>query len=318
MFSPTRPRLALLLRLAAPLRRSFATAPRFDIEPVRHPITPDSSVLVVGASRGIGLEFVEQLLARGCGRVFATHRGEAVPAGLQDVVERHDAADYKGKIEDALHTLSMDVDVDADVDRAVAELRELLGADGRRLTHVIHSAGVYGPRGTTLLGDSSGSDSGNGSGSGDDLVQTREELVDVFRTNAAAPFAVAQRLLPLLMEGEQGSEQEGEVGAGGAGRNDGVYAWLSSKVGSIEDNASGARYAYRASKAALNMIAKVRRGGMGGRFAVVCGSVWGCDSVCERGMCGVYSPVLPRVVQCSACSACAVHTVVHTVHTAGI
>jgi NAD(P)-dependent dehydrogenase (short-subunit alcohol dehydrogenase family) len=242
-------------------------------------------VLVVGASRGIGLEFVEQLLARGCGRVFATHRGEAVPAGLQDVVERHDAADYKGKIEDALHTLSMDVDVDADVDRAVAELRERLGADGRRLTHVIHSAGVYGPRGTTLLGDSSGSGSGNGSGSGsgDELVQTREELVDVFRTNAAAPFAVAQRVLPLLMEGEQGGAQEGEAGAGGAGgagRNDGVYAWLSSKVGSIEDNASGGRYAYRASKAALNMIAKVRRararaGGGGGRVEVVCGGVWG-------------------------------------------
>ena len=48
---------------------------------VINPIDTESTVLVIGASRGIGLEFVEQLLKKGAS-VIATHRGKSVPSSL--------------------------------------------------------------------------------------------------------------------------------------------------------------------------------------------------------------------------------------------
>ena len=66
-----------------------------------------------------------------------------------------------------------------------------------------------------------------------------EELEAVFRINAVAPLMIAQTLLPLLRNGKRP-----------------VIANIPSQMGSIDDNRSGGEYAYRASKAALNMINK--------------------------------------------------------------
>lgn len=68
---------------------------------------------------------------------------------------------------------------------------------------------------------------------------TEEELVSVFSVNTVAPLMVAQALLPLLQKGARP-----------------VIANITSRMGSIDDNSSGGEYAYRASKAALNMINK--------------------------------------------------------------
>jgi NAD(P)-dependent dehydrogenase (short-subunit alcohol dehydrogenase family) len=68
---------------------------------------------------------------------------------------------------------------------------------------------------------------------------TEAEILSVFRINAIAPLMVAQALLPLLQRGERP-----------------VIANITSRMGSIDDNSSGGDYAYRASKAALNMINK--------------------------------------------------------------
>ena len=57
-----------------------------------------------------------------------------------------------------------------------------------------------------------------------------------FRLNATGPALVAKHFLPLLADGRKT-----------------VFAALSARVGSIEDNGLGGWYAYRASKAALNM-----------------------------------------------------------------
>ena len=57
-----------------------------------------------------------------------------------------------------------------------------------------------------------------------------------FAVNSVAPLRLVQALLPQLR----------------AGRGKKVIN-LTSRMGSIEDNSSGAAYAYRASKAALNM-----------------------------------------------------------------
>lgn len=64
-----------------------------------------------------------------------------------------------------------------------------------------------------------------------------EALQSVFQINSIGPALVLQDFLPLLAA-------------------EGAMAVLSAKVGSIEDNRLGGWYAYRASKAALNMLLK--------------------------------------------------------------
>lgn len=66
-----------------------------------------------------------------------------------------------------------------------------------------------------------------------------EALAETFRINAIGPALIAKHMLPLL-----------------PARGRGVFAALSARVGSIGDNRAGGWHAYRASKAALNMIVR--------------------------------------------------------------
>lgn len=59
----------------------------------------------------------------------------------------------------------------------------------------------------------------------------------VFAANTVAPALIAKRMLPLMPKTERS-----------------VFAALSARVGSISDNRLGGWHAYRASKAALNML----------------------------------------------------------------
>ncbi|MEN9904879.1 MAG: C-factor [Pseudomonadota bacterium] len=64
-----------------------------------------------------------------------------------------------------------------------------------------------------------------------------ERLLDAMRVNAVGPALLLQLLLPRLASDERV-----------------IWAKLSARVGSIEDNRKGGWYGYRASKAALNML----------------------------------------------------------------
>lgn len=66
---------------------------------------------------------------------------------------------------------------------------------------------------------------------------TAEHLVRDYRLNAIGPALVAKHFLPLMPRESRG-----------------VFAALSARVGSISDNRLGGWHAYRASKAALNML----------------------------------------------------------------
>ena len=66
-----------------------------------------------------------------------------------------------------------------------------------------------------------------------------DEVERLFTVNAVGPMRLAQALLPHLRRGERK-----------------LVANITSRMGSIEDNTSGGAYAYRASKAALNMMNK--------------------------------------------------------------
>lgn len=69
--------------------------------------------------------------------------------------------------------------------------------------------------------------------------QTFESFERVFRVNTFGPAIVAKYFLPIMPRKERG-----------------VFAALSARVGSISDNRKGGWHAYRASKAALNMLIK--------------------------------------------------------------
>jgi len=127
------------------------------------PLDSTSSVLVVGASKGLGLEFVRQLLAKGCA-VVATHRGAAAPADL---------AQLSGT--GRLRTVTLDVK-DEDSIRAAAAT---LAGEGVTFTHLIHNAGVYEERqgfeGTT-----------------------KAAMMSTFEANSVGPLLVAMHFAPLL------------------------------------------------------------------------------------------------------------------------
>lgn len=185
------------------------------------PLGASSRVLVVGASRGIGLEFVRQLVDKGCD-VVATHRS-GPPAPLAALAESGGAR---------LSFLQMDMADPESVEAAAAELRAREGG-GKKLSHIVCNAGVYGPTvsldGVARMNRSAG------------RPATQADLLEVFKVNAAGPFLVVQQFADLL------GAEEGALP---------VVAVLTSKVGSVDDNASGGAYAYRASKAALNQIVK--------------------------------------------------------------
>ncbi|CAH0535232.1 hypothetical protein VST7929_02881 [Vibrio stylophorae] len=64
-----------------------------------------------------------------------------------------------------------------------------------------------------------------------------DEMLDLFAINTLAPLRVTEALLNHLTRGSK-------------------VVNITSRMGSIEDNSSGGRYGYRASKAALNAIGK--------------------------------------------------------------
>jgi NAD(P)-dependent dehydrogenase (short-subunit alcohol dehydrogenase family) len=70
-------------------------------------------------------------------------------------------------------------------------------------------------------------------------VLTGSTMESAFRVNTIGPALVAKHFLPLLARDRKS-----------------VFAALSARVGSIEDNHFGGWYAYRTSKAALNMLIK--------------------------------------------------------------
>jgi len=131
-------------------------------------------VLVTGANRGIGLEFVRQLLARG-DRVVATCRQPGKATALNTL-----SGDYPGR----LHVLPLDV-ADARSREALARELPLAGGnapDGLRLDLLINNAGVLH--------------------TGERFGQLADaNFDDSFRINASGPLLLVQALAPQLADG---------------------------------------------------------------------------------------------------------------------
>lgn len=158
-------------------------------------------VLVIGANRGLGLGFVEALLARGC-RVVATVR-EPMHAGMLT----------KRAATEPLEILALDV--------GKAESRERFHRDmgPRKIDTVIHNAGIYGPRGLQA----------------GELPE--DAWMEVLHIDTVAPLLTAQGLLPQMRASASAGKKTsfhfltslmGSVGDNGSG---GSYLYRSAKAG---------------------------------------------------------------------------------------
>ncbi|XP_012075521.1 C-factor isoform X2 [Jatropha curcas] len=173
--------------------------------------------MVQGASRGIGLEFVKQLLEKNeKGHVVATCRNPNGATGLLDL---------KNKFSDRLNILQLDLTVESSVEASAMSIKEKYGA----LNLLINASGVLSvpnvmqPE-TTL-----------------NKVE-KSSLMLAYEINAVGPILVIKHMWPLLKAG----------GGLGTQREVSVVANLSARVGSIGDNRLGGWHSYRSSKAALN------------------------------------------------------------------
>ena len=163
-----------------------------------------STMLVTGANRGIGFEFVQQYLAMG-EQVVATYRNEEDSDQLISLcAEKSNLEIFK---------------LDVASDSSMEEFSQRLG--DQPIDVFINNAGVYGPRDSVF-------------GKVDEA-----EWLSVLRINALAPLFLTQRLIENFSRGELKK-----------------LLYVTSKMGSIEDNRGGGSYVYRSSKAALNAVVK--------------------------------------------------------------
>ncbi|RZC43768.1 hypothetical protein C5167_036734 [Papaver somniferum] len=190
----------------------------------------DSGIsMVQGASRGIGLEFVRQLLEKQeKGHVVATCRN---PNGATSLLK------LKNKFPERLNVLQLDVTDESTIEASAKSVQERYGSLNLLIntTGVLSVPNVLQPE-TTLS------------------KVEKASLLLAYEVNAVGPILVIKHMWPLLKKG----------GGSGTERDVAVVASLSARVGSIGDNRLGGWHSYRASKTALNQCRAILQGGIYG------------------------------------------------------
>nr|XP_018908311.1 PREDICTED: uncharacterized protein LOC109037908 isoform X2 [Bemisia tabaci]XP_018908313.1 PREDICTED: uncharacterized protein LOC109037908 isoform X2 [Bemisia tabaci] len=184
------------------------------------------SVLITGASRGIGLEFVRQFLSESsvqCRIIVAACRSPENANALQEL------KNSSSKI----HILKLDVNQFETFDHFATEVAEIVGNKG--LTLLINNAGVATSVSNKLA----------------DI--TPEKFISVLTTNSVAPVLVTKALYPLLKQAAQVQSKNID----GFSVKRAAVINISSVAGSISRNIGNYKcWCYRESKAALNMSTK--------------------------------------------------------------
>ncbi|XP_057812211.1 uncharacterized protein LOC131026361 [Salvia miltiorrhiza] len=177
--------------------------------------------MVQGASRGIGLEFVKQLLEKSNkGHVVATCRNPSKATELLDL---------KNKFAERLDIHKLDLTIDSTIEETAKSVRDKYGY----LNLLVNASGiltvpnVMQPE-TTL-----------------NKVE-RASLLLAYEVNAVGPILVIKHMWPLLKAG----------GGTGTERETAIVASVSARVGSIGDNRLGGWHSYRASKSGLNQLSR--------------------------------------------------------------
>ena len=166
----------------------------------------ETVAVVIGASRGIGLEFTRQLLEREShSTVYATCRAPEASEGLRSLIKSHGAR---------IRVLPMDVTDEPSVEEAARHVREAVP----RLHLVLNVAGVlHGP----------------GFSPEKKLAHVDPDaLRRVFEVNAFGPLLIAKHFHSLLRHDERSvfASLSARVGSISDNRLGGWYAYRSSKA----------------------------------------------------------------------------------------
>ena len=185
----------------------------------------NKTVLVTGASRGLGLEIVKQLCNRNKNitstKILATCRSPETAQELQLLHETNKSA---------LVIKKLDVNNISTYGQFTSDIRPIVETEG--ISCLINNAGIS-PKSTKYTRVSS------------------EQMADTFMTNTIAPLLFSREMLPFLKIAALKNMIAGSL-----------IVNMSSILGSIELNhpksgiGSGGVYPYRASKSALNMITR--------------------------------------------------------------
>lgn len=137
-----------------------------------------NSVLVTGANRGIGLQFVKEFLRLGKGQianVIATYRDPATTGDLNELA----------KSNSQLNLIQLDVRNYSSHDGFRKSLSELAGDKG--LSLLLNNAGVAVPTSLSNV--------------------TAEKMMENFEMNAVTPLMLSKALLPLLDQSAKGGHR---------------------------------------------------------------------------------------------------------------
>ena len=231
MSSPTT--AALKRKHASPARRSFEVAAsasdKSDKKYIPGGPIANALVVVTGANRGIGLEFCKQILAKSDGNsVVASCRDPSAATDLTALQKEMGAS--------RLAIVALDVADEKSIAKWAESLASLepVKAHGGSISVVINNAGTTGTDGYSKweLQD-----------------MTADEMMHVYRINTVGPMLVTQQLVKRGLVGSSAGSPPSEGPVSLVGN-------VTSKVSSVDDNGSGKGYAYRASKAALNIVNK--------------------------------------------------------------
>ena len=157
------------------------------------------NILIIGANRGIGLEFARQY-SNGNNNVFATTRNRSDSKELNSIKN--------------IKVFDLDLNSDESLDNFTQNI------SSQKIDILIHNAGIFSDE---QLDDDL------------DINAWMNEM----RINAIIPIILARKLKRNI---EMGSNKK--------------IIFISSQMGSIDDNYSGRFYFYRSSKSALNSAAK--------------------------------------------------------------
>ncbi|XP_077165923.1 C-signal-like [Paroedura picta] len=183
------------------------------------------SVLVTGSNRGIGLEFIRQLLEKSNRPewIFATCRDPEGPRAqeLRDLAAKHQG----------MEIIQLDVNNPSSIQAAAERVTNHVRGAGLNL--LFNNAGILRP--STLESEKP------------------EVMAEVYQNNVIGPMMVSQAFLPLLKKASQESLQDGMSCSKAAIVN------VSSEGGSITNLLAwdvSHVINYRCSKAALNMLTR--------------------------------------------------------------
>ncbi|XP_060529232.1 C-signal isoform X2 [Cylas formicarius] len=179
------------------------------------------SILATGCNRGLGLGLIRRL-------VKEINPPKTIVATCRDIAKAKELGEI-AQIHKNVHILELDVQNVDKFSHFSKEVERIVGDNG--LNVLFNNAG-YSPKSTRI-----------------NFVKA-DQLTLTFAVNVAAPILLTKVMLPLLKKASA-SKSSSPLGSERA-----AIVNMSSVLGSITLNKDGGLYAYRCSKAALNMATK--------------------------------------------------------------